>query len=97
METEFSYTLINLDDDLEDCTTFYAPRENLKIPEIVKEAYKKSDMTINPNTPYRVIIQRVGLDGLEEELYDNFFFETDDTGNECYILKRGDKQTIYNK
>lgn len=96
MEIKFAYTLINLDDDLEDCTTFYAPRENLKICEIAKKAYEKADMTINPNTPYRVLIQRVGLNGLEE-LYDSFFFETDETGNECYILKRGDKQTIYNK
>lgn len=96
METEFSYTLINLDDDLEDYATFYTQRENLKICEIVKEAYEECDRTINPNTPYRVIIQRVGLYGWEE-LYDSFFFETDETGNECYILKRGDKQTIYNK
>lgn len=96
METEFSYTLINLDDDLEDYATFYAPRENLKICEIVKEAYEAYDRTINPNTPYRVIIRRVGLYGLEE-LYDSFFFETDKTGNECYILKRSDKQTIYSK
>ena len=96
METEFAYTLINLDDDLEDYTTFYSPKENLKICEIVKEAYEKSDMTINPNTPYRVIIRRVGLYGWEE-LYNSFFFETDDTGNECYILKRRSKQTIYNK
>ena len=96
METEFSYTLINLDDDLEDYATFYAPRENLKICEIVKEVYEAYDRTINPNTPYRVIIRRVGLYG-EEELYDSFFFETDETGNECYILKRGDKQTIYSK
>lgn len=96
METKFAYTLINLDDDLEDYTTFYAPRENLKICEIAKEAYEKSDMTMNPNTPYRVLIRRVGLHG-REELYDSFFFETDETGDECYILKRGDKQTIYNK
>lgn len=93
METEFSYTLINLDNDLEDYTTFYAPRENLKICEIAKEAYEESDRTIDPNTTYRVIIRRVGLYGWEE-LYDSFFFETDETGKECYILKRGDKQTI---
>ena len=96
METKFAYTLINLDNDLEDYTTFYAPRENLKIREIVKEAYEESDRTIDSNTTYRVIIRRVGLHGWEE-LYDSFFFETDDTGKECYILKRGDKQTIYNK
>lgn len=93
METQFAYTLINLDNDLEDYTTFYAPRENLKICEIAKEAYEESDRTIDPNTTYRVIIRRVGLYGWEE-LYDSFFFETDDTGKECYILKRGDKQTI---